>query len=175
VLCSISGAVGARNGAVSARCPGVELSAYTLTVETKLQCAARGRSAATARRTWPGWRDTSTTASNSCPASGARPSGSSRSTRMKRAPSAIAPATPRAAQLTSWPAAQASRAIARPRNCVPPRINRRMRPSVGMMAQPRLRRNAPAADCRRPAREGAGSQGTAAAMVLWIGHNPTAR
>src|SRR5437764_9234695 len=49
---------------------------------------------------------------------------------MKRAPSGAAPATPRAAQVTSWPIAQACAAIARPRNCVPPRTNRRIRPST---------------------------------------------
>ena len=35
-------------------CPVVRLSAYTLTVDTKVQCSTRCLSAATARRTWPG-------------------------------------------------------------------------------------------------------------------------
>src|SRR5262245_60579972 len=46
--------------------------------------------------------------------------------RTKRAPDAMGPDRPRAAHVTSCPAARARVAIARPRNWLPPKIKRRM-------------------------------------------------
>ena len=115
------------SGSVAGVPPGVVSSAYTLIVDTKVQCA-RGH-AATARATHDGVRATSTTASNS---SAARSAGISsvRSSATWRTPSGTEPDAPRAATLTSCPRAAASTATARDRKTVPPSTRNLMGPSL---------------------------------------------
>ena len=85
VSCSTSSVIAGSSGSVSWLPPGVEWSAYTLIVETNVQCGMRSASASRALATHDGVRATSTTASHS--PSSADQSGASRSSTTCRAPS----------------------------------------------------------------------------------------
>src|SRR5262249_45709434 len=86
------------------------------------QCRARSPSAASAPRMKPGCQDTSSTASQSRPATTAYAAGSLRSAAASTAPPATGPALPRARQVTACPAVIAWLAYSRPSHAVPPRI-----------------------------------------------------
>src|SRR5262249_62353753 len=74
--------------------------------------------AATARRTWPGWRETSITTSHPARATSREAPGPARSARVKAAPGGTAPDPPGARRVTGCARSTAAAAMQRPDQAV---------------------------------------------------------